>query len=151
MNFRFLIVLFAFYTAFMTSAQAAQETYKCELDNYKEPDKHGRASFINGPVYLWIETGQKKAHASDPVSYTVHKQPIEVKVQKNTDKIFRANWILDGGRDTRGRTIPKFRYSLILNKQTSVMQYYADPVGFSNSFNSQGRCTLARLKALPSS
>ena len=144
-------VVAAVWLTSLTPVFAAQEQYKCEINGAKGANKHGRIKFTDGPVFLWIESDGSRAHAADPLIQTVHKAPIEVNVQKNTDRVFRAHWVISNGRDSKGRTISKFRYSLILNKASGRMDFYAKPIGFSNSFSSVGVCKPTRLKALPQS
>lgn len=122
--------------------QAHAEDWVCTL-----VQKGKKPTSISGPVYLWVQSATS-VYAIDPPLFTIFKKPQPVQVKKNTSSVLRITWNIVSGEDTKGKAVPKMRYSAVLNKATGEFNYYATLIQYDNSYGASGKCERTRLPPL---
>ncbi len=120
------------------TASYAVEAWRCDMPSQK------RTSFLGGPLVVAFEGENGKSVASSPLILALYGEPIAIKIDKNTDKVLRASWVIEDVEDAKGNQIPSMRYSGVIQKGSGSFSYYSRSPRYDNVLGTTGRCT--RLK-----
>jgi len=116
--------------------QAKGVLYDCDITEKRQgvgwiSDKMAIVVMQNGRVVV-----------SDAVILQFNRQPMQVRVGRNTDRKLVIRWTLNNVVNGSNQTTPAFEYSATLKKATNEIAVYANPDGYPTRFSGKGRCTL---------
>lgn len=113
--------------------------WKCEIP------KHEPGHFLGGPLFIGLDQDQNVAVTNSPVINYINKKPISATIVKNTNQVLRLKWRVGEFKDSKKQHVPNMDYSLILQKKSGKLNYYARSTRYDGSLGAQGNCD--RIKA----
>lgn len=129
----FMLSLLAISCA--TAVVAAPVTYTCAVDASRAN------SWITPQLVIQHDAETGRVIVNDALIKTIHGQPIEGKVDTDNNKRVTFRWDLPAFTAKNGQHVPRFMYRATYMKATGAVSVSAQPGGYPNNFQAQGKCS----------
>ncbi|WP_238364371.1 hypothetical protein [Mesobacterium pallidum] len=125
----------------VSAAPALAENWLCKMNQPNPQDWFGTEVFVG------VDDDSGRAVAANAAALGFMGGPVPFKVNKNTDKVLKGEFLLDRIEDSLGQKAPAMRYGLVIQKASGTLSMNVRASGYQNAFYRDGKC--ARVTGEP--